>query len=70
MKKDTKAFSIRLPWMVADELERYINGSMFRNRQHAFLVIVQEWLEAQRNKGKGQQVNLLEIKPPRKGKEK
>lgn len=56
--------------MVADELDRYVNGQLFRNNQHAFLMIVGDWLERQRTKGKGEQTSLLPIKPPKKSKEK
>jgi len=62
-------YTIRLPKMIADEFNRYVDGQTFRNNQHAFLVIVSEWLERQRTKGKGEQISLLTIKQPVKGKE-
>jgi hypothetical protein len=65
----TKQYTIRLPKMVADELDRYVNGQTFRNNQHAFLMIVGDWLERQRTKGKGEQTTFLPIKPPTRGKE-
>lgn len=70
MKEKKRKYTVLLPWMIADELERYINGETFRNKQHAFLVIIKEWLENQRNKGKGIQTSLLDIKPPARGKTK
>jgi len=65
----TKTYTIRLPKMVANELDRYVNGQTFRNNQHAFLVIVGDWLERQRTKGKGEQTTLLPIKSSVRGKE-
>jgi hypothetical protein len=62
-------FTVRLPKIVADELQRHIDGEQFRNRQHAFLVIINDWLSSQRNKRRGEQTNIMDLKPPKRGKE-
>jgi metal-responsive CopG/Arc/MetJ family transcriptional regulator len=70
MPQRKQIITIRLPKMIVDELDRYVDGVTLRNRAHAFHVILAEWLESQRDKRKGEQTNIAGIKPPSKARKK
>lgn len=63
-----KQISIRIPIILLNELERYCDGVEFHNRNHAFTVILQQYLEKMHDSKKGQQLKITDLKPPKKGK--
>lgn len=68
MPEKKQILSVRLPKMILSELDHYVDGVTFRNRAHAIHFILSEWLENRRKAGKGEQISILDIKPPKKGK--
>jgi hypothetical protein len=59
--------SILLDESVDNELNQYINGEEFRNRSHAIQSIIAIWLKWRREKNKGEQIHIFDIRPPVKG---
>jgi hypothetical protein len=58
--------TIYIDLKVDNELNQYINGTTFRNRSHAVETIIKAWLEWKRKQGRGEQVSIFDIAPPRK----
>jgi len=51
----------RLPAMLVDQLDRYVDGQTFRNRSHAVQVIVSLWIESKAREGKGKQETIFPL---------
>lgn len=56
----TKQVTVRLPGILVNELDYFVNGSLFRNRSHAMQVIVEFWLE--NHKGEKKQITIFDKK--------
>jgi Arc/MetJ-type ribon-helix-helix transcriptional regulator len=69
MPQRKQIITVRLPKMIVDELDRHVDGIAFRSRAHALHLILAEWLDKQRNMDKGKQTSILDLKPPKRGKE-
>jgi metal-responsive CopG/Arc/MetJ family transcriptional regulator len=68
MQKPSKKITVQISKIVSDELDRWVNGIMFRSRSHAYEVIIKDWLSVQNKKAKGEQASIFDIKPPARGK--
>lgn len=62
--------SILLDESVDNELNQYINGEEFRNRSHAVQSILALWLKWRREKNKGEQTHIFDLRPQAKARPK
>jgi Arc/MetJ-type ribon-helix-helix transcriptional regulator len=63
----TKQITARLPEMLVDQIDHFVDGEKFRNRSHAIQVMVSIWMEQESAKRKGKQETIF---PLAKGKRK
>ena len=56
-----QSISITIPKSTVKEMETFIDGIQIRNRSHLILIAITEWMEAKRNKGKGEQMTIKPI---------
>jgi Arc/MetJ-type ribon-helix-helix transcriptional regulator len=70
MNMATTQISLKLNNHSLAELDQYVDGVKFRNRSHALDVILLEWLEAQREKRKGQQQTIFPLTKSKKKRKK
>lgn len=66
----TKSVSVTLNTYRIAEIDRWVDGTQFRNRSHLIDSVLEEWLEYQKKKGKGEQVTIFNLKQPVKAKKK
>lgn len=60
----TKSISVTLDTYRIAEIDRWVDGTQFRNRSHLIDSVLKEWLEFQARKGKGEQTTIFNIKSP------
>lgn len=60
----TKSISVTLNELRISEIDRYVDGVTFRSRSHMIDTILNEWMEYQSKKGKGEQTTIYQIREP------